>query len=138
MTAVSQLSCWQPYHCNFKQISLDRLGTVSPQQENDLRHCVLSLHFLPATALFCSLSYSAILCSLQVIYNSCLVCHTGGRVKTWKRRWFILTDNCLYYFEYTTVSNCRLSSLAGWGNISSFHFKWGREEGEKQSKTNRQ
>ncbi|CAG00220.1 unnamed protein product, partial [Tetraodon nigroviridis] len=25
-----------------------------------------------------------------------------GRVKTWKRRWFILTDNCLYYFEYTT------------------------------------
>ncbi|NXQ99561.1 CYH3 protein, partial [Sagittarius serpentarius] len=26
----------------------------------------------------------------------------GGRVKTWKLRWFILTDNCLYYFEYTT------------------------------------
>ncbi|XP_070579908.1 cytohesin-1-like isoform X1 [Ptychodera flava] len=26
----------------------------------------------------------------------------GGRVKNWKRRWFILTDNCLYYFEYTT------------------------------------
>ncbi|XP_075999270.1 cytohesin-2-like [Genypterus blacodes] len=26
----------------------------------------------------------------------------GGRIKTWKRRWFILTDNCLYYFEYTT------------------------------------
>ncbi|CAN9505976.1 unnamed protein product [Ophioblennius macclurei] len=24
----------------------------------------------------------------------------GGRVKTWKRRWFILTNNCLYYFEY--------------------------------------
>ncbi|KAG9263884.1 cytohesin-4 isoform X1 [Astyanax mexicanus] len=26
----------------------------------------------------------------------------GGRVKTWKRRWFILTDSCLYYFQYTT------------------------------------
>uniref|UniRef100_A0A6I8S620 Cytohesin-2 n=1 Tax=Xenopus tropicalis TaxID=8364 RepID=A0A6I8S620_XENTR len=32
------------------------------------------------------------------------VFHSSGRVKTWKRRWFILTDNCLYYFEYTT--NC--------------------------------
>ncbi|CAG5114531.1 unnamed protein product, partial [Candidula unifasciata] len=26
----------------------------------------------------------------------------GGRVKNWKRRWFILNDNCLYYFKYTT------------------------------------
>ncbi|ODN04798.1 Cytohesin-1 [Orchesella cincta] len=26
----------------------------------------------------------------------------GGRYKTWKRRWFILNDNCLYYFEFTT------------------------------------
>ncbi|XP_059472495.1 cytohesin-1 isoform X1 [Neocloeon triangulifer] len=26
----------------------------------------------------------------------------GGRIKSWKRRWFILNDNCLYYFEYTT------------------------------------
>ncbi|XP_030840095.1 cytohesin-1 isoform X2 [Strongylocentrotus purpuratus] len=26
----------------------------------------------------------------------------GGRYKNWKRRWFILTDNCLYYFEFTT------------------------------------
>lgn len=25
-------------------------------------------------------------------------------MKTWKRRWFILTDNCLYYFEFTAVS----------------------------------
>ncbi|XP_072040455.1 cytohesin-1-like isoform X2 [Amphiura filiformis] len=26
----------------------------------------------------------------------------GGRYRNWKRRWFILTDNCLYYFEFTT------------------------------------
>lgn len=25
-------------------------------------------------------------------------------MKTWKRRWFILTHGCLYYFEFTTVS----------------------------------
>lgn len=29
-------------------------------------------------------------------------CVLGGRYKSWKRRWFILNDNCLYYFEYTT------------------------------------
>lgn len=26
----------------------------------------------------------------------------GGRYKSWKRRWFILSDKCLYYFEFTT------------------------------------
>lgn len=30
-------------------------------------------------------------------------------MKTWKRRWFILTDSCLYYFEFTTVSRGLLS-----------------------------
>eukprot|EP01094_Clydonella_sp_ATCC50884_P021102 TRINITY_DN4557_c0_g1_i1.p1 TRINITY_DN4557_c0_g1~~TRINITY_DN4557_c0_g1_i1.p1 ORF type:complete len:923 (+),score=331.36 TRINITY_DN4557_c0_g1_i1:136-2904(+) len=23
----------------------------------------------------------------------------GGRIKTWKKRWFVLTNNCLYYFR---------------------------------------
>lgn len=26
----------------------------------------------------------------------------GGRYKGWKRRWFILSDKCLYYFEHTS------------------------------------
>lgn len=26
----------------------------------------------------------------------------GGRVKNWKRRWFVLVDGCLYYFESRT------------------------------------
>lgn len=23
----------------------------------------------------------------------------GGRIKTWKQRWFVVADNCLYYFK---------------------------------------
>lgn len=44
----------------------------------------------------------------------------GGRVKTWKRRWFILTDNCLYYFEYTTVSELS----RGWGRAVGAGWGW--------------
>ena len=29
---------------------------------------------------------------------------SGGRYRNWRRRWFILKSNCLYYFEFTTVS----------------------------------
>ena len=35
----------------------------------------------------------------------------GGRYKTWKRRWFILNDGCLYYFELTAVCNLNLFSI---------------------------
>ncbi|UYV64043.1 CYTH1 [Cordylochernes scorpioides] len=34
----------------------------------------------------------------------------GGRYKSWKRRWFILNDNCLYYFEYTTVGGLAVAT----------------------------
>ena len=36
-----------------------------------------------------------------VVFFCCCTAQ-GGRYKSWKRRWFILNDNCLYYFEYTT------------------------------------
>ncbi len=36
-------------------------------------------------------------CDSMVIFKK-----QGGRYKSWKRRWFILNDNCLYYFEFTT------------------------------------
>lgn len=29
----------------------------------------------------------------------------GGRVKTWKKRWFVLKDNCLYYFKQQSDTN---------------------------------
>lgn len=35
----------------------------------------------------------------------------GGRYKNWKRRWFILNDKCLYYFEYTTDKEPRGTAI---------------------------
>ena len=29
----------------------------------------------------------------------------GGTWKTWKRRWFVLNDSCLYYFQSTAENN---------------------------------
>ena len=53
-------------------------------------------------------------------------CAAGGRYKNWKRRWFILNDNCLYYFQYTTVSHFLCLSLSAlivvqiWWSFSSW------------------
>lgn len=27
---------------------------------------------------------------------------SGGNLKTWKRRWFVLANSCLFYFQYST------------------------------------
>ena len=32
--------------------------------------------------------------------NPSIVDAAGGKHKNWRKRWFILTDNCLYYFQY--------------------------------------
>ena len=55
----------------------------------------------------------------------------GGRVKSWKRRWFILNDNCLYYFEFTTdkeprgiipLENIRVREVADRGKQHCFEL----------------
>jgi PH domain len=39
----------------------------------------------------------------------------GGSWKNWKRRWFVLTDRCLYYFQHTAENVPKVCL------ISTFH-----------------
>lgn len=74
-------------------------------------------------------------CSQSVttaIVTSCLLFLPGGRVKTWKRRWFILTDNCLYYFEYTTVSTEHKLQSSSNLKCTSARHRWGGRFGPRQ------
>lgn len=50
---------------------------------------------------YCTVYYALII-FLFLLAIILLLFISGGRYKSWKRRWFILNDNCLYYFEYTT------------------------------------
>jgi len=48
-------------------------------------------------------------CGLDGTHTVVVCGCSGGRYKSWKRRWFILNDNCLYYFQFTTVSIAAIS-----------------------------
>lgn len=99
------------------------------------RWCVVMEYLLQYVEQSSGMSFSSpvgILLTSRYHPVSCLywsVRISGGRVKTWKRRWFILTDNCLYYFEYTTVSqhcSCQSATVEQCdGNV--IHYRESKE-----------
>ena len=46
----------------------------------------------------------------------------GGRRKNWKKRWFVLRDNCLYYFLREDDQQPR--GIVPLENVSPFPFFW--------------
>ncbi|XP_050586770.1 cytohesin-1 isoform X2 [Bombus affinis] len=69
------------------EISLGIVGPEAFPDDNETKNPSKCLYF----------SYIVSLCPSAALTET-----AGGRYKSWKRRWFILNDNCLYYFEYTT------------------------------------
>lgn len=61
-------------------------------------HCFYHMYRYVSVCLYMYGCVTILLLLITFFFN------LGGRYKSWKRRWFILNDNCLYYFEYTTVS----------------------------------
>lgn len=59
------------------------------------------LAILPPFSL--SLCLSLVMCSLFFFRIQLNVCAQGGRIKSWKKRWFVLTGNCLLYFREPAV-----------------------------------
>lgn len=58
------------------------------------------------TSLIASPAPAVSVASLQPCRLQGFLTKQGGAFKSWKKRWFVLTDNCLYYFSSQTSAKC--------------------------------
>ena len=71
-----------------------------------LKHSMWIFWFLQRSPrIWGSLSFKVWKLWIKIIFSFSpfliLFFHQGGSWKNWKRRWFVLNDRCLYYFQHT-------------------------------------